>query len=358
MPLEVIESEQVLKDVTFLEDVKVKYVSLVRHGANREPFKIMKREGKMKNDHVIQAVLLPKGKSLSDFAAQEGLTWLNAVKGDKATEREGYTELVQCAKSKFKSLTEPQALGASGVSLILGVLKDEREKDDLITAPTSMLSSPMVTEAIPFNWSAGELLYREVDALLSTVHGAAEQAGYSKEERTTAILTAAKAFYSFMESWAGKLGETPTAVKQIKTYVKTDAGGGQDMTPEETKTLVTEMISPIMEKLSKMEEANAAKAVEAPPAAVTEPLSVAITPLEIATDPEMVEMKSAVKYLFDRAKAEDEKDKHALVTDPKTPKQDGDHGETVQKADDKKTKSVFAGTIFNTAKLREIGIEA
>ena len=59
-------------EVTFLTDVDVEFVSMVKHGANRTPFKILKSDkGGADMNKVIQAVLIPK--SLSDEEAQKAL---------------------------------------------------------------------------------------------------------------------------------------------------------------------------------------------------------------------------------------------------------------------------------------------
>lgn len=357
MTLQVIDSEQVQKDVTFLQDVKVKYVSLVRHGANREPFKIMKRDGGTM-DHVIQSVVIPKGKSLSDFCAEEGLTWLNSVKTDTAVEKESYTEYEQAPKSKFESLSEPQPLGASGVSIIFGLLKDKKEKADLITAPASLMDQPMVTEQIPIKWSAAELLYQQTDALMDTIGGVTSQTGLSKDERTNTIVTAGKAYFAFLEEWASKLGDAPTGMKLQKKYSTKTEGGQDDMTKEEFQ----ELMQPYTEKQDKLAEAidALAKKMQDAPAAAEPPV---VTEPPAATGTEDLDAIKAELAELKKFKEEHEaKDAHALVTEPKATKQDGvtapvEKTETYPNgAPKEKREGIFKGLIFNTKKMADAGL--
>lgn len=401
MALKVVSTQQVTKDVNFLEDVKAKYVSIVKHGANREPFKVIKKEGGKMN--VIQAILLPKEKSLSDFAQEEGLKWLAAAKTDTAIQRDSYVEYTQHPAARFKSLSEPQAIGKTGVSLILGALKNEAEKADLLTAPSNMMGTVLVNDAsaesiaLMTGWTAGDLLYHQIDSLLAVINGTLSQTALGPDEQKQTIVTAAQAFSRFIDTWTTAVGTkaSETQKTELREFLakriqvpetKKNDGGEDTMTTDELRAILKEEVGPLNDRLEKLEKAEAEKveaaakleaekleaekkaAAEAAAAAAksaeADPVAKALADALAPIAAQMTAQGEALKSLLDarkaddeKKKADDEKAKHTLVTDPKTPSHDSGKDAT-QKADDAtKKEGIFKGVIFNLGKMKAAGLD-
>lgn len=310
------------KDVNFLQDVKVKFVSLVRHGANREPFKIFKSdEGEIMN--VIQSILLPSDITLEDLAAQEGLQWLAGAKTDRKVKHDGYVELEQVSKDDFNSLTEPQPIGKTGMSLILGAIKSEKAKGDLLEAPIHLFAVPVAQSSMSWTLSAGDLFFQQVDSFISTVDGVLGQQNYSKEDAMSAIMSGWKAFGAFLEDWSTRVFDNSENMDSAKTATKTYRenkakadGGNTEMTGDEIKTIISESLKPISDEIAAIK--NAMPKPEAPKDPIevlTETVQNLQTQLSGMIEAEKKAKSESEKADADKAKADD----HSLTSDPNAP---------------------------------------
>lgn len=114
-----INSMVVERPITYLSDLDVTYVSLVKHGANRAPFKVLKSEeggGLMPDKSVVFSVLVPK--SASDAVKAEALKGYDLT---NSVDHESYTEYVQIDKSAvdYDNRVAAKLEGDSGVYLVL-----------------------------------------------------------------------------------------------------------------------------------------------------------------------------------------------------------------------------------------------
>ena len=136
MPLKIIE-ETVEKDIAFLEDVNVKFVSLVRHGAAQMPFRVIKSDekgGVGNTMMVIQSILVPEHLKLSNFIEKDGMGWLAEAQTEKSDDYEEYCRFEQVDAANFTSTTLKMVkLHGEGIWALAGKLKEGADVDGAIT---------------------------------------------------------------------------------------------------------------------------------------------------------------------------------------------------------------------------------
>lgn len=174
--------------VTFMVDPTVEFVSLVKYGANRAPFKVIKNEKKEESNmnKVVQSVLVRN--DLSD----ENIT--KALEGmDKRDEKHFSTftayPQVSVHKCKEDSLIVQKHDEVDGVYLVLGDLAEG-------TGDSGTLQID-VKEAV--DYATMDNLYSELYAMADVVGGAMRQENADADFRKTTILTTIDNFRAFAE---------------------------------------------------------------------------------------------------------------------------------------------------------------
>ena len=121
------------KDIGFLSNVDVHFVSLVGHAANRQPFKIIKGEvikgDKDMTKQTIYKVLVKKG--VTDIKLQELMTEhkFSADQKDE-TALEGYDVYKQVEDAEVDLDTRNMASLSDDAYVIIADLKEDSEKED------------------------------------------------------------------------------------------------------------------------------------------------------------------------------------------------------------------------------------
>ena len=212
------ETTRVKKKVGMLENVDVEFVSLVEHGANQQPFRVVKQEGgerfKMK-DNKVQAILVPNDMTMEDLAKDEKFAFLTEAITSKAVKFETYTKYVQADVEKFEkdSIRLVKLKGASLAivgSLVPGVedrsllsLGDEVEKAAIIPI-NSVFDIPV--EGKQLILSFGDLFHRELDSFISIIMNALRQSSGDSKKRKQIVLSAFEAFKNFMVAGLDAIG--------------------------------------------------------------------------------------------------------------------------------------------------------
>lgn len=339
MPLQIVETERVQKEIGWLEGVDLSFVSLVRHGANREPFKILKSEGDM-NDLHIQSILLPKEQGTID-QIKEKLPWLHSAKSETPKVFQTYSEFVQRSKDDFEEVSFVKIPGVEAYAVV-GKLKADAVKDGLMVpgdweCPWETTLTASEVAPVPVNDTAADIFYDELDGFMSTVRGIMSQTGYDAQTRKDTVLSAYNALGAFLNMWLDAVGTASTAMKADKCKPKPKPKEEESMTPEEITTLLDEKLT--------AQKADLDTRFDALNAAITE-IKESIPKTEEpppAEDPAVTVLKTELEEL--KAKyAELEAKGHEEVTDPKG-KGDVPDDESVEKGE----KSVFAGLLFRKA---------
>lgn len=363
--LTAVESITKTKTVNLLYDVDVEFVSLVAHGANREPWKVIKSDESGGEMEVLQSILLPLDVTLSDLLGKEGLSWLAQAKQDNATQKGDCIELLQHPAEKFESLGAPQALGDSGAAIILGKLKKDAKlkAGETLIPPVSMMSATVATVTNTYDVSAGEVFWNQVDAMVDSIRGNLSQVGYTPEERKTVIMNSGKAFLAFLDQWTNALG---TAVVKLDRE-KLEKGDSSEtptedegMNVEEMKELLKAELEPIKVDIASL---KAQKKEETP--GVVDPVASALATIE-ELRAEVATMKAN-----DEARTKREKEEAHEETTESVSSKSADEGDLEEETENTqvvfkeeapgmglpkdKRSGVFGGLIFDPKKLRTSG---
>lgn len=176
-------------EVVFMVDPNVEFVSLVKHGANRAPFKVLKEE-KTKEDSnmnkVVQSVLVSNSLSDEDIAkALEGIDKRNEKKYSSFT---AYPQ-VSIEKVNAESVVVVKHEEVDGIYFVLGDLAEGATETGTL----------MVDAKQAVDYATLDNLYSELYAMADVVGGAMRQENADAEFRKTTILKAIENFKSFAE---------------------------------------------------------------------------------------------------------------------------------------------------------------
>ncbi len=253
--------------VTFLKEPLVSFVSLVKHGANNTPFRIVKsNKGGNLMGKIIQAVMVPKDSTV-DIKKLMGAD----IRDDAVTDDGSYKLYEQVDKSvvdvSSKSLVvvDPDE-HVYAVTYDLLVDKDAKKAEEM-DAGVSTKSTPKDVKEVGFYD-----LWEELIAVGDVISGAMSQSVASEEERKNIVLKAIDNFRIFCEAVfsQAKTGEMFTPVrkigegvvgdltilnKQVSELLKTQGKGGKAMfdfeTKEELGVFISGIVASTLEKKAK-----------------------------------------------------------------------------------------------------------
>jgi len=192
-------------EVVFMVNPNVEYVSLVKHGANRAPFKVLKAE-KIKEESnmnkVVQSVLVRNDISDEDIAkALEGI--------DKRNEKlySSFTAYPQISIEKvaIDSIVVTKHEEVEGIYFVLGDLAEGMKEGGTL----------MIDAKEAVDYATMDNLYTELYAMADVVGGAMRQENADAEFRKTTILTTIDNFKAFAEVVLESLAE-----KKVEAGVK------------------------------------------------------------------------------------------------------------------------------------------
>ena len=284
MPGMKIVSEVKEADVTFLTDADVQFVSLVRHGANRSPFKVIKEEkegGDGKMTMVIQSILVPKNSSLEDLAKKKDCAWAVEAKTDSKETFDTYDKYVQIEEDGFvQNSLQLTKLDGNGTFAMVGSLKDGKSKE-VLTIPEQKMDipiSPMDTAIAEADGPAFVLTFRdmfdkELHGFLDVVQGTMNQSKVDTKKRKASVMSALTAFGNFLSigidaidsnAKGGKKEEKDNAVGEAAASIikamedSKKLNGGEDMTLFKTKEDFVSAVAEILDvrEAKKLEDAK------------------------------------------------------------------------------------------------------
>ncbi len=358
-------TEELEKDITLLKDVKATFVSLVRHGANRMPFRIVKTEkkggdqGKMKR-YAIQSILIPKGKTLEELSMEKGLEHLSEANVEQKQEFSDYDKYHQVPLEKFDS--ESMRLIKMGSSFaIIGELPDDVEgaillgKEDVeklaeipLSPMNSIIGDPDVAAQQAMAARFRDLFETEIFAMMDVIHGTLKQSSTPIAQRKKTIVSAVDAFKQFITIALDAIGEQPAKIDKFELE-----GGNNEMelfkSKEEFTTAVTGIITEafkVRDDTKAKADADAAKAADDEAAAAA---AKADADANKSDDDKFAVIAKSVKDLSEKLEkmgdqlntspADDDQD------DTDTNKDDGD-----QNADDQAAADVVKDTAYDKSK--------
>jgi hypothetical protein len=260
-------TEESEKDVTLLKDADVQYVSLVRHGANRMPFRVVKHEkgGEKANmRYAIQSIILPKGGELSKMAQAPGLEYLSEAHEQHRKDFDDYFRLDQIDPKVFDSESLKLLKAGDGWLLVGALQKDEKAEGALTLAEdqveklaslpvapmNAIIGDPDMAAQMAMAASFRELFETELYAMLDIVHGSLKQAASEPKKRKAQIMSAIEAFKNFLSMGLDAIGGTAAKIekyeRQPKSTNKQEGDSDMDFKSEEFIKAVGDIVGPIM----------------------------------------------------------------------------------------------------------------
>ncbi len=223
------------REVMLMTDVQAEFVSLVRHGANQAPFKVVKSEDKGGENvsMIIQSIVVPSSVSLDVLAAKADLSWLNDVRKDLVEDHGEYKKYVQFPVEKFDQSTMAMKKLDESSWAIVGKLVDSELAKQAVTVPAKKqmdvpvrpIDMTVAEESFDVKFSFGELFDTELFALMDVIKGALSAQGWTPKARKQAVMNALEGFKTFVsagldaldEAEIGKCAEWLKTSSHIKT---------------------------------------------------------------------------------------------------------------------------------------------
>ena len=232
--LETIEKE---KEVNYLSNVDVQFVSLVKHGAIRQPFRLIKSDEEDVMAKAIQTVMVAKPETIETLVEKEGLGWLSDADPKKKSEFDEYFAYEQQPIEDFEQDKLELVKVGPGVFVLAGPAL--KQKADGLNLPESPMGSTIATVQPPaVEISFGEGFYKELDSFISGVMGHMNQTQADGKARKKAVLALHKNFGDFLAMALDRLPNTQVKFDARKFHEK-----GDDSMSELTEARVQEMIT-------------------------------------------------------------------------------------------------------------------
>jgi len=258
-------TEEIETDVVMLEDAKLKFVSLVGHGANRMPFRVIKSQDKKGGDLVdnlvIQALIVPDGIELSDIAGESGCEFLNDLNTSKTSKFDGFTKYEQLAESDFED--ESFKLTKIGDSFaIVGELKDKEKTEGVVsiskedseklgsipTAPMDAVVDVVQSSVLP---SFRDLFERELSSMLDVIYGSLKQSAVDVKQRSDTIIGAVDGFKRFLTIGLAAIGGNEVKFEDKKDIAEEKKGGDRKMLEFKTEEAFAEQVAGVVKPILK-----------------------------------------------------------------------------------------------------------
>lgn len=204
-----ITTEETEKEVGIIEEGIADFVSLVPHGANRQPFRILKQEGGDKGNMVrkIQSILMPTTMKLTDLQKDEKLGFLTEAKGDSIKKFDHYTRYEQADIKKFEKDSIQLVKLDKSAFAIVGTLVPGVEDKDIMSLSQEFEKAAAITDTVfdapveagrQFTISFGDIFHKELDSFISIVINSMRQSSGDVKKRKQTVLNAFDAFRTFM----------------------------------------------------------------------------------------------------------------------------------------------------------------
>jgi hypothetical protein len=202
------ETEQVTTTVNFLGDIDVEWISLVDHGANRAPFKLIKSEGCVEN--IIQSIVIPRYLSFDDLKVTN--PGLDKVEVKKVEEYDSYRKHISLGQAAFVENTLHLVKLKNDAYVFVGALKNPDPAAVLYKCGEVVIEMPEGdgggdTSGGP-NFSGGDpgqqdqgighAIKEEVDSMMAVVSGVLGQSTIDMKKKKAAISNSIDAFKAYL----------------------------------------------------------------------------------------------------------------------------------------------------------------
>lgn len=240
MSLKINSVKETEKDIKFMTNLDVDFVSFVPHGANKEPFRVFKTaKGGVMNNVAVQSLILSDNADLASLSAKSNLGWLSEITTDTVVKNDAYSKIVQVDLEQFdKDSLQLLKLDDSGAWAIVGALKqnatpgekavtisEKQVKDLKEQSKKSFFQQPVTDPELTQNWyvpsvTAGDLFIEELWNMEDVLFSILRQEGLDSKKRKRAILDSIDAFKGFLSMLLDSVGESDIKINKTKRDTK------------------------------------------------------------------------------------------------------------------------------------------
>lgn len=255
------------KNINFMTDLDVDFVSFVQHGANKEPFRVIKTvKGGTMDKLAVQSLVLANGVELDSLVEKDGLGWLSEVSAENVEKKDAYSKITQIDTSQFDEQTlQLLKLDAAGAWAIVGKMKDDADADQAVTISEkqvkefkeneqkSVFQQPVTDDKLTGGWAipaitAGDLFREELWNMEDVLFSIMRQENLDMKKRKRAVLDSVEAFKGFVSMLLDSVGEGDIKINKTRN----DKKGGTDMalfeSQEEFEKAVDERVKAALEQ--------------------------------------------------------------------------------------------------------------
>ena len=207
------------KFVNYLTDFDVEFVSLVDHGSNRLPFKIVredeeraqwtvrnidknKRGEKGMND-VIQSVLVPSTSNIDEL--KEKLVWLHDMEVQRVEEFDFYKKFNHRPMDAFNKGSFYMERLEGGALALVGELLESDSK--AVTVRGNAMASTVGIDSNGFVVTFGDIILRELDSLVTNVISTLSMSSLDSKSKKKSVASALDAFSTYVSMGLDNSGE-------------------------------------------------------------------------------------------------------------------------------------------------------
>jgi hypothetical protein len=207
------------KFVNYLTDFDVEFVSLVDHGSNRLPFKIVredeeraqwtvrnidknKRGEKGMND-VIQSVLVPSTSNIDEL--KEKLVWLHDMEVQRVEEFDFYKKFNHRPMDAFNKGSFYMERLEGGALALVGELLESDSK--AVTVRGNSMASTVGIDSNGFVVTFGDIILRELDSLVTNVISTLSMSSLDSKSKKKSVASALDAFSTYVSMGLDNSGE-------------------------------------------------------------------------------------------------------------------------------------------------------
>ncbi len=229
-----VETEKTEQGATLMASPEIKYVSLVEHAANREPFRGIKSEiggEDSMGGSVVQRIIAPAGTDLIAVLKEEGIEFDGDISTATKAEHEGFDIYTQVDVTKFDSDSFQMKKASEkndSILVVTGTLKSSPEQTATAVAETEVksdLESPLNTTIVEASventyygmyvstTTAMDALDDELWNFSRAVYAVGNAAGMEDKARLKAIVALIDGFKTFVTSLMSFVSADTTATK-------------------------------------------------------------------------------------------------------------------------------------------------
>ena len=248
--LQIIDKTEEVTEIGALVNPDIAWVSMVKNPSNRETFTYRRSSaygGVNVKPTVVHKIITTKGKTLQDVmrSAPESATWLQGIKAIPTDNGENHVTFQTKSEDQFVPGSFdmlPVSRGETPAWVVVGILKDDADKNDVVTIANTTENTENKRADIPVSPKdimngygqtnqaqlLGDRFYSEWWSFQDVMHGLLNQSAIPMKQRKAAIAASLDGFKAFLMMLLDSMDDGSTqrsaefiqATEQVSSVIK------------------------------------------------------------------------------------------------------------------------------------------